>query len=229
MLVVKDLVLYSVDSGHSKIFGHSDMQYAPAIGVLGQLLKLDPKAITRSPSHLICTTQPNSFDCGYHVVLNAFSICEHINATRDADADLTTWAAPRSTPSEMRQYRKELYDKAAALPYAVVLEDGSDSEDEPSEDEKSEGEPLELDQSAMAICCLTSYKHKQLHKQTTAPRSVAQFPLTCIRTCGYARCAIYLLVSLYICDFSQELPLCFYTIFLDPLLILKKSMILPSV
>ena len=145
VLVVKDLVLYSVDSGHSKIFGHSDMQYAPAIGVLEQLLKLDPKAITRSPSHLICTTQPNCFDCGYHVVLNAFSICEHINATRDTDADLTTWAAPTSTPSEVRQYRKELYDKAAALPYAVVLEDGSDSEDEPSEDEKGDGEPLELD------------------------------------------------------------------------------------
>ena len=140
VLVVKDLVLYSVDSGHSKIFGHSDMQYAPAIGVLEQLLKLDPKAITRSPSHLNCTTQPNSFDCGYHVVLNAVSISEHINATPAADADLTAWAAPTSTPTEVRQYRKELYDKAAALPYAVVLEDGSDSEDEPSD-----GEPLEID------------------------------------------------------------------------------------
>jgi hypothetical protein len=30
-----------------------------------QVLKLNRKAITRLPSHMSCTVQPNSFDCGY--------------------------------------------------------------------------------------------------------------------------------------------------------------------
>ena len=68
-LVVKGLSLYAVDSGHLKIYGHSDMQYAPGIGELEKVLDLNRKQLTRSPTHLDCAIQPNSFDCGYHAVL----------------------------------------------------------------------------------------------------------------------------------------------------------------
>jgi hypothetical protein len=90
VLVVKDLSLYAVDSGHLKIYGHSDMQYAPAIGKLEKILDLNRKQLTRSPTHLDCTIQSNNFDCGYHTVFNAFSISDHIiNAgTEDAEGNL---------------------------------------------------------------------------------------------------------------------------------------------
>jgi hypothetical protein len=132
VLVVEGLLLYAVDSGHSRIFGHSDMQYASFISVLEQVLNLTARSITRSPTHLTCTIQPNGYDCGYHTVINACSISDHINASDGANIDLTTWAAPASTPGEVRQYRRELYDKAAALPYAAVPppDEGSDSDDE---------------------------------------------------------------------------------------------------
>jgi hypothetical protein len=38
-----------------------------------------------------------------------------------ANTDLTTWVAPISTPAEIRQYRKGLYDTVAALPFATVV------------------------------------------------------------------------------------------------------------
>ena len=55
VLVVKDLALFAVDSGRLKIFGHSDMQYAPAIGELEKILDLNRKQPIRSPTHLDCT------------------------------------------------------------------------------------------------------------------------------------------------------------------------------
>jgi hypothetical protein len=142
--VVKDLSLYAVDSGHLKIYGHSDMQYAPAIGELEKILDLNRKQLTRSPpTHLDCAIQPNTFDCGYHTILNACSISDHaINAgTEDAEGnligntDLTTWVPPTSTPAEIRQYRKKLHDTV------VPTED-----DDPKicTDDDSDDEPLDL-------------------------------------------------------------------------------------
>jgi hypothetical protein len=60
--------------------------------------KINRKQLTRSPTHLDCTIQPNSYDCGYQAVLNAFSISDHIinTGTDDdggnliANTDLTT-------------------------------------------------------------------------------------------------------------------------------------------
>ena len=142
VLVVEGLLLFAVDSGKTKIFGHSDMQYGSSIGVLEQVLKLDPHAITRSPTHLPCTIQPNGYDCGYHVVINACSISAHIDASDGAGIDLTTWEAPTSTPSEVRQFRRELYDRAVALPYASVPppDDGSDGSDDDDDDDDSDDE-----------------------------------------------------------------------------------------
>jgi hypothetical protein len=51
VLVVKDLLLCAVDSGHLKIFGHSDMQYAPAIGTPEKRLDLNRKQATHSLPH----------------------------------------------------------------------------------------------------------------------------------------------------------------------------------
>jgi hypothetical protein len=66
VLIPDGMHLYSVDSTHTKIFGHSDLQYAPAIGILEQVLRPRRNTITRSPTHLNCTIQPNSYDYGYH-------------------------------------------------------------------------------------------------------------------------------------------------------------------
>ena len=151
LLVVKDLALYAIDSGRLKIFGHSDMQYAPAIGELEKILDLNRKQLTRSPTHLDCTIQPNTFDCGYHTVLNAFSLSDHaINAgTEDAEGnligntDLTTWVPPTSTPAEIRQYRKRLYDTVAALPFAAVIP-AEDDDPKICTDDDSDDEPLDL-------------------------------------------------------------------------------------
>jgi hypothetical protein len=75
--------LYSVDSAHTKIFGHSDLQYAPAIGILEQVLRLRRNTTTRSPTHLNCIIQPNSCDCCYHAVLSAMSISDYIISEDD--------------------------------------------------------------------------------------------------------------------------------------------------
>ena len=148
VLVVKGLSLYAVDSGRLKIYGHSDMQYAPAIGELEKILDLNRKQLTRSPTHLDCTIQPNTFDCGYHTVLNAFSLSDHvINAgTEDAEGnligntDLTTWVPPTSTPAEIR---KRLYDTVAALPFAAVIP-AEDDDPKICSDDDSDDEPLDL-------------------------------------------------------------------------------------
>jgi hypothetical protein len=59
VLVVDGHLLYSVDSGgHTKIFSHSNMQYAPAIDILEQVLS-GPGVLrpTAPPIHLNCTAQ----------------------------------------------------------------------------------------------------------------------------------------------------------------------------
>jgi hypothetical protein len=146
VLIFDGMHLYSVDSGRTKLFAHNDLQYAPAIAILEKVLKLRCKTITRSPTRLDCTIQPNSYDCGYHTVLNAMSISDYIiNDDDDANGclvlnlDLLAWTPPTSTPLEVRVYRKELHEKIDALPYAdsapIVTAptnaEPSDSDDEP--------------------------------------------------------------------------------------------------
>jgi hypothetical protein len=60
-----------------------------------------------------------------------------------ANTDLTTWVAPTSTPAEIRQYRKELYDTAAALPFATVVP-AEDDDPKICTDDDSDDEPLDL-------------------------------------------------------------------------------------
>ena len=139
LLVLKTatLELYSIDSGYGKIFAHSDLQYAPFISTLEKVLKLNNRAITRSPKRLPCTVQPNGFDCGYHVVINAHSLADFVvNEGHDDEdgnlflnLDLTSWLAPISTPTDVRNYRKLLERKVAALPFAMppVPEDPPES------------------------------------------------------------------------------------------------------
>jgi hypothetical protein len=148
VLVVEGLLLFAVDSGKGKIFGHSDMQYGSFIGVLEQVLKLDPHTITCSPTHLPCTIQPNGFDCGYHAVINACSISEHIDASDGGGIDLTKWDSPTSTPTEVREFRKELYNRAAVLPYAAVppADDGSGSDDGLDDDNDDDDDDVDSDE-----------------------------------------------------------------------------------
>jgi hypothetical protein len=91
------------------------LQYAR---ILEKVLRPRCKTITRSPTHLNCTIQPNSYDCGYHTVLNAMSISDYIIIV--LNLDLLAWTPPTSTPEEVRQYRRELHEKIDALPYDDV-------------------------------------------------------------------------------------------------------------
>ena len=54
--------------------------------------------------------------------------------------DLAAWAAPTSTPGEMRQYRRELHTKIDALPY----DDGPPSST-PITTESVNAEPIDSD------------------------------------------------------------------------------------
>ena len=84
-------------------------------------------SLARHLARLAVTTQPNSFGCGYHVVLNALSIADHVisNGKKDEEGsaivslDMKAWTPPLSTPSEVRIYRKELAERAAALPFVA--------------------------------------------------------------------------------------------------------------
>jgi hypothetical protein len=118
VLIFNGMHLYSVDSGRTKPFVHSNLQYAPAIAILEKVLRPRCKTITRSPTRLDCTTQPNGYDCGYHTVLNAMSISDYIinddggtNGCLVLSLDLLAWTPPTSTPVEVRMYRKELHEK----------------------------------------------------------------------------------------------------------------------
>jgi hypothetical protein len=62
------------------------------------------------------------------------------DVNRIVNTDLTTWVPPTSTPAEVRQYRRELYEKLDVLTFADgpasstrINADGSgsDSDDEP--------------------------------------------------------------------------------------------------
>ena len=59
--------LYSVDSGRTKLFAHTDLQYAPYIAALEDIMKVDRGTFTRNPFRLPVTIQPNGHDCGYPV------------------------------------------------------------------------------------------------------------------------------------------------------------------
>jgi hypothetical protein len=52
VLITDGMHLYSVDSGHTKLFGHSDLQYTPAIGILEKVLRSRRNTITRSPTRV---------------------------------------------------------------------------------------------------------------------------------------------------------------------------------
>jgi hypothetical protein len=66
--------------------------------------------------------QPNSVDCGFHVVLNARLLTKFM-LDRDEDAAVTNlkddWQPPPSTLPEVRQYRKQLVHHITALPFGV--------------------------------------------------------------------------------------------------------------
>jgi hypothetical protein len=94
------------------------------------VLKLNNRAITRSPKRIPCTAQLNGFDYGYHVVINAHSLADFVvNEGHDGDdgnlflsLDLTAWLAPISTPTDVRNYRKLLERKMDALPFAMATD-----------------------------------------------------------------------------------------------------------
>ena len=90
-----DQELHSLDSGRTKLFAHTDMHYAPAIGQIENLVRSGSTPpsdvlLTRSPKRLPVTVQPNGIDCGFHVLFNAKSLAMHVNE----GSDIATWEPP---------------------------------------------------------------------------------------------------------------------------------------
>jgi hypothetical protein len=82
-------------------------------------LKVDPGTTTRNPFRLPVTIQPNSHDCGYHVVLNSRSLADFILGFKvegDDEISLEKWFPPTSTPPEIKLFRKNFAAEVACLP-----------------------------------------------------------------------------------------------------------------
>jgi hypothetical protein len=79
------------------------------------------------------TIQPNSHDCGYHVILNSRSLADFVlgfvlgfNVEGDDEISLEKWAPPTSTPPEIRLFRKNFAAEVAGLPECDSDEDSGD-------------------------------------------------------------------------------------------------------
>jgi hypothetical protein len=103
------------------------------------------------------------------------------------------WVAPISTPAQIRQYRKELYDTVDALPFATVVPAPISGDDDVPEicSDGSDDDPINLTLLSIAqhsCCCLMPYKHKQPSnhnkQQATAPASLNMYAHVRVRTCG---------------------------------------------
>jgi hypothetical protein len=110
--------LYSMDSGRSLLFAHSNTSYATAIDLIQTLVNRSPLftdvALTHSPICLETAVQPNSVDCGFHVVLNAKSLAAHVNGGGTID----TWVPPASGVREINAFRKSFGRRCLQQPLA---------------------------------------------------------------------------------------------------------------
>jgi hypothetical protein len=73
--------------------------------------------------------QPNSHDCGYHVVLNSRLLADFVlgfNVEGGDEISLEKWAPPTSTPPEIRLFRKNFAAEVAGLPECDSDEDSDD-------------------------------------------------------------------------------------------------------
>ena len=123
--------LYAVDSGRTKLFAHTDLQYAPYIATLEDIMKVDRGTFTRNPFRLPVAIQPNGHDCGYHVILNSRSLADFVlgfESPGDDEISLEKWPCPTSTPPEIKLFRENFAAEVAALP---ECDSDVDSDDEP--------------------------------------------------------------------------------------------------
>ena len=111
--------LYSMDSGSSLLFAHSNIKYEPAIALIETLINRSPLfgavALTRSPIRLETAVQPNGVDCGFHVVLNAKSLAEHVCEQWWGHRHL---GPPVSGVREVNAFRRDLGRRCLQLPLA---------------------------------------------------------------------------------------------------------------
>ena len=111
--------LYSMDSGRSLLFAHSNIKYEPAIALIETLINRSPlfgaAALTRSPIRLETAVQPNGVDCGFHVVLNAKSLAEHVCEQWWGHRHL---GPPVSGVREVNAFRRDLGRRCLQLPLA---------------------------------------------------------------------------------------------------------------
>jgi hypothetical protein len=85
---------------------------------------VDPATLSKNPLRLkVVAVQPNSVDCGFHVVLNARSLTKFM-LDRDEDSAIANlkddWQPPSSALPEVRQYRKQLVQHVTALSFGVT-------------------------------------------------------------------------------------------------------------
>jgi hypothetical protein len=99
-----------------KLFAHSDEDCAPFIPAIELAVGVDLATLSKGPLlRLKAAVQPNSVDCGFHVVLNVRSLTKSM-VDRDEDSAVANlkddWQPPSSALPEARQYRKQLVQPA---------------------------------------------------------------------------------------------------------------------
>jgi hypothetical protein len=84
-----------------KLFAHSDEYYAPFITAIELAVGVDPATLSKNPLRLKVAVQPNSVDCGFHVVLNARSLTKFM-LDRDEGSAVANlkddWQPPQTRP-----------------------------------------------------------------------------------------------------------------------------------
>jgi hypothetical protein len=118
VLCTSDLKLYSIDSGRSKLFGHTDSDYGPAIKQIEALVRSSSSppislgTLARAPARLKVIQQPNGVDCGFHVLFNAQSLAKHVDDGNTID----TWKPPSNSVREINAFRRSFGLRCLALP-----------------------------------------------------------------------------------------------------------------
>jgi hypothetical protein len=83
---------------------------------------VDPGALSKNPLRLEVAEQPNSVDCGFHVVLDARSLTKFM-LDRDEGAAVANlkgdWQPPPPALPEVRQYR--IPQAASAADHGIAI------------------------------------------------------------------------------------------------------------
>lgn len=106
--------IHLLDSGIKKGFDHSTSDIDSAVLVIGTITAQDAASYTTEVVPV--TQQPNSVDCGIHVMLNGISLIHHLVGGGSID----TWISPASSLKNIKKYRANLAQKIISMPLVDI-------------------------------------------------------------------------------------------------------------